>query len=370
MSFFFYLYILAAVLQCAYALLLFRRILLLPAAAELPVQDRQPVSIIICARNEATNLRLNLPAILAQRYSNDAGKALFEVIVVDDGSTDDTAGVLNHLRDTGSQFRVVVGPAAGQTGKKAALRAGCGAALHDWLVLIDADCRPASTRWLGLMVAPLAAGKEIVAGYGGYVAARGWLNAFIRLETIHTFFQYCSSALSGMPYMAVGRNMACTKAVMQKVQQTELWNKLPSGDDDLLVQVAGTARNTAVVCNRDAFTWSPAKNTFTAWVQQKQRHLSTGKYYKLQTKLLLAGYGISHAVLWLGFLTLFFSRFWYIVFPVMASRKIYWFLWGKLAVNLREQKIVYLLPLFDLAWMLYNFAFLPYITWKNKTRWK
>ena len=94
----FYLFLFAAVIQVGYALLLFIRVFSLPAAATpVSVQERLPVSIIICAKNEAANLRKNLPLILAQRYSNDAGIPLYEVIVVNDASTDDTEEVLKEL---------------------------------------------------------------------------------------------------------------------------------------------------------------------------------------------------------------------------------------------------------------------------------
>src|SRR6185312_16266737 len=103
-------------------------------------------------------------------------------------------------------------------GKKFALSYGVVYAKNDWLLLTDADCAPTSNRWLEQMVAPLAAGKEIVAGYGGYNKTWGLLNAFIRWETLHTFLQYSAYSLAGKPYMAVGRNLACTKDILLKAQ--------------------------------------------------------------------------------------------------------------------------------------------------------
>ncbi len=221
------------------------------------------------------------------------------------------------------------------------------------------------------MIAALANGKEIVAAYGGYYKTTGLLNAFIRLETLHTFLQYSTYALAGKPYMAVGRNLACTRAVLQQAQQSEIWNALPSGDDDLLVSIMGNADNIAIVCNEAAFTYSDAKTTWSDWIKQKQRHLSTGKYYKGDIKLLLGGYAASHAAMWLCFFVLLYTHCWAGVVAVMAVRCfIYWLLWTVTAYRLKEKKLIYLFPFFDIAWMVYNFAFLPYITWKNKKHWK
>ena len=373
------LFCLLAVIQCAYALYFFMRIFSLPAAAIKVKRGKKsppihPVSIIICAKNEAANLKKNLPAVLAQRYGNTVGKAMYEVIVVNDASDDDTAQVLKELEmQYENLWDVIIAKdePRNQPGKKYALSRGLAIASHNWLLLTDADCAPASDQWLEKMVAPLAEGKQIVAGYGGYNYKPGLLNAFVRWETIHTFLQYSTYAFAGMPYMAVGRNMACTKEVLLMAQQSEVWNVLPSGDDDLLVSIAGTGNNTVIVCEGQAFTYTDAKTNWADWVRQKQRHLSTGKYYKPAIKQLLGAYGISHAGLWLCFFVLLFSHYWMPVIAIMSVRcVIYWAIWLRTDMKLKGRKEVFLYPFFDIAWMVYNFVFFPYITWKNKKHWK
>jgi glycosyltransferase involved in cell wall biosynthesis len=370
---FYCLFILAATIQCVYVLYFFIRIFSLRATKPIAPEFSKPVSIIICAKNEAENLRKNLPLILSQQYYNEAGLVNYEVIVVNDNSTDDTANVLQEMELRYDHLWDVISGEEGRVlqGKKFALSKGVAHAKHNWLLLTDADCAPASDDWLAHMVAPLATGKEIVAGYGGYYAAKGFLNAFIRWETLHTFLQYSAYALAGKPYMAVGRNLACTKDILLAAQKSDIWNALPSGDDDLLVAIAGNAQNTAIVSNKSAFTRSEAKSTLADWIKQKQRHLSTGKYYKEGSKLLLGAYATAHAALWLCFFVLLFSGFRYVAIIVFSVRCfIYWSLWAMTASKLKEKKLVYLFPLFDFGWMVYNFAFFPYITWKNKQTWK
>ncbi len=360
--------------QVAYALYFFRRILSLPHTLALPAKDRRPVSVIICAKNEGGNLKQNLPVILEQRYSNEAGVSLYEVIVVNDASDDDTAHVLMGLEQYyGNLWDVIIpGDAVRDLkGKRYALREGVNAASYDWLVFIDADCVPLSDVWLEKMVAPLAGGKEIVAGYGGYHKEGGLLNAFIQWETMHTFLQYSTYILAGKPYMAVGRNMACTRQAFRTAVASPTWNALQSGDDDLLVSIAGNRDNVAVVCDELAFTITKSKATWGEWVRQKQRHLSTGKYYKTGIKGLLGLYGASHAGLWLAFFAMLFSHHPAFVISVMLIRcVIYWGLWAAAAHKLRGKSLIFLFPFFDIAWMVYNFALLPYITWKDKKNWK
>jgi glycosyltransferase involved in cell wall biosynthesis len=361
-----WIFISAIVVQCAYAVYFFIRIF--APSRKTPLAEPKGVSVIICAKNEAEQLRKNLPSVLSQKY---AGK--FEVIVVNDASTDNTAQVLQELEQQyDNLWDVIISPTEERTlqGKKFALSKGVEHASYDWLLLTDADCKPFSDQWLERMITPLGGGKEIAAGYGGYNRAPGILNAFIRWETLHTYLQYRTYAKAGMPYMAVGRNMACTKRVLQKAQQDPLWNALPSGDDDLLVRIAGTAHNTAVVTARAAFTYSDAKATWKEWAAQKQRHLSTGKYYKLHIKWLLSLYGITHAIGWICYFTLL-PFHWAAALLLMGIRcKVYWVLWSVMAGKIREKKLIYLFPFFDVGWMIYNFAFFPYIALKNKKTWK
>jgi len=82
-------FLLSVTIQVAYALYFFVQVFRIPIAAE-PSSAQKPVSVIICAKNEAANLLQNLPAVMAQRYINDAGIVLFKVIVVNDASEDNS----------------------------------------------------------------------------------------------------------------------------------------------------------------------------------------------------------------------------------------------------------------------------------------
>ena len=63
---------------------------------------------------------------------------------------------------------------------------------------------------------------------------------------------------------------------------------IKAGDDELFVNQVATRGNTAVVLNRDAFTWSQSKKTMKDWLLQRRRHLSVAPEYKQITKVRLA----------------------------------------------------------------------------------
>lgn len=302
---------------------------------------------------------------------------MFEVIVVDDASDDDTGAVLAALCLKHDHLRVVQVKPGEQRhfpGKKYAVSKGVAAADNDWLLFTDADCIPATAQWIDQMAAVFrnSGGAVKIAGsYGQYSAGPGMLNAFIRWETMHSFLQAFTYARSGMPYMAVGRNLAVHKALYAQVQDWDVWKTLPTGDDDLLVARTATGANMRMIVTPESFTISEPKHTWGEWWRQKQRHLSAGKYYRPRIKAYLGAYALTHTLAWLLFFVLLFTGpvFWAV--PLMVFRcGVYWYTWARMCRLLGEKKLAKWFPLFDPGWMIYNFAFAPYIFWKNKQQWK
>lgn len=245
--------------------------------------QQQPVSIIICAKNESINLKKYLPFIFSQKYT------VFEIIVVDDNSEDNTAQIIKDFQEENINLKYVYLSAEEKKlkGKRSALLKGVEAASYEWIVVTDADCRPQSNGWLRYITKPLYEGKELSIGLSPYKYEFGFLNALIRYETFYTALQYFSFASIGMPYMAVGRNMAYTKAFFRKSKMFYAENNTLSGDDDLLVNELATKNNFGLVWNFNGQVISEPKKTYSEWFQQKIRHYSAGKQYQKKHQLIL-----------------------------------------------------------------------------------
>lgn len=247
------------------------------------MRRRFPVSIIICARNEAENLRKNLPRILEQDYPE------YEVRVIDDASSDETSDILRdlqvkypHLRTTTIQENLHKRP-----GKKLALTIGIKGAAHEWVLLTDADCRPAGRKWLRTMQGNFTHETQIVLGIGRYETRKGLLNLVLRSETLFTALQYTGFAMSGIPYMGVGRNLAYRKSVFFNNKGFANHYELASGDDDLFVNEVAGRTNTRIEIRHESHTISEPKMSWREWYFQKRRHLTTGPRYRPSTRLLL-----------------------------------------------------------------------------------
>jgi hypothetical protein len=294
------------------------------------------------------------------------------VIVVNDRSTDDTGTVLAGFSEY-PHLRIVTIPAdavRNLPGKKFPLSKALEQARHDWIVCTDADCFPASDAWLHFMAAPLLKGKEIVAGLGSFVGNKGLLGDFIHYETTHTFLQYYSLTRARLPYMAVGRNLAATKEAFLKAQRSEVWAQLPSGDDDLLVQLCATKENMAVVAHPASATRSYPKTRWGDYLHQKQRHVSTGKYYSARTKLVLGAYALSHAFWWVALIACVIHDVKYAALALLVSMVVLITTFQYGGAWLRERTSIVGWLRFSFCWVLYNSVLAPYILWKTKQRWR
>ncbi len=316
--------------------------------------ERPPVSVLVCARNEAPRLRANLPALLRQAYP------CFEVLVIDDDSTDDTPETLQRLQQQFPQLRVLKTGPKTRPGKKAALEQGIRAARFESLVFTDADCRPAGPNWLAGMAAGLGENAEITLGYGPLRPAPGLLNRWARFETVQTAMQYFSCALAGWPYMGVGRNLAWQRPLFDRVGGFSGHAKLVSGDDDLLVNAAARRGNTRCCLAPETFVFSDAPASWAAWLRQKRRHLSAGKKYRRRHQLLLGLLAFSqilHYFLLPILLTTAFGTISVVFYAVrMASA---FLIYLKILGQLSERGLLFWWILFDAGLAVYYAAIAP-----------
>jgi hypothetical protein len=87
--------------------------------------------------------------------------------------------------------------------------------------------------------------------------------------------------------MGVGRNMAYRKSFFDKSKGFSKHLDIQSGDDDLFVNDFACRKNTSVCIGTESITTSEEKKTFSAFLAQKERHLSTSGRYKFSSKFIL-----------------------------------------------------------------------------------
>jgi len=351
---------------CVFSKLAFYR----PSSARfLAKAPQHKVSIIICAYNEAENLRKNLPEILEQDYPE------FEVIVVNDNSSDKTLDVLLDFKKKYPTLCVInrTYKKSHEVGKKFALAQGIETAQHELLLLTDADCQPATNQWLAQMQKQVASPIAIVLGYGPYFQYEedGFLNRFIRFETVYTAIQYFSFALWGKPYMGVGRNLMYKKTLYRKVDGFKSHEHVASGDDDLFINAIAHLNNTSINLDERTFVYSEPKRSWRSYFRQKSRHLTTSTSYRLQHQVLLGLLSASHFGHYAaGLVLLLLGAAPEIVLSVYALRMgIVTWLYARILRKLKESSLLLWIPVLDVAFLLYYLVLTPVLIFGKRTTW-
>lgn len=307
----------------------------------------QPVSVIICARNEEVNLTKHLPLVLNQNYPK------FEVIVVNDCSFDDSYEMMLRMQPDYPhlEIRNIVKNDNYEHGKKFALSIGIKAAKYDRLLLIDADCRPASANWLRLMQQNFSDKKQIILGFSPYERGKGFLNKVIRYDTFLIGVHYLTQALRGKTYMGVGRNLAYEKELFFANKGFASHMHILSGDDDLFIQEVATSTNVAIEIDIDAHTISAPKKTWGDWFLQKRRHWTTAVVYPASTRSFISTYFVSTGLFYLLLTVLgVFLYNWPILIAVFLVRLVVvMVVLGNCAKKLNEKPLVAYIPFLDLA---------------------
>ena len=301
-------------------------------------QNLEPISIVICAKNEDENLTEFLPKVLTQDYPD------FEVIVVNDCSWDNTENVIDEFAKIFPNLKKASIKEDGyyKHGKKFAILVGIKATAHNRMLFIDADCYPSSNQWLKEMAMGFDGPKEIVLGYGAYEKQKGFLNKLIRFDTFMIATNYLSGAIKGKAYMGVGRNLAYTRELFYKQKGFSNHYHINSGDDDLFVNQAATKENVNVVIDKNAITYSLAKKTFREWRLQKVRHLSTSPLYTPSSKTKLAFSYFSQYYFYFSLIALAFTLKTLLLIPIILLLKMIfqWIFLNKITKKLNEKDLL------------------------------
>jgi glycosyltransferase involved in cell wall biosynthesis len=360
-----YIFTIVVLINCCFYLLFSK--FSFSTSSEKNSKENFPVSLIVCAKNEAENLKSNIPFWLSQNYPE------FEIILINDASYDDSLEIMEAFAEKHSNINIVdvENNEAFWGSKKYALTLGIKKASHQRMILTDADCKPASNNWLQEMASQFSVEKQVVLGFGGYYKLSGLLNKLIRFETFMTAVQYFSYAKAGMAYMVVGRNLGYTSNIYYDNRGFMSHMDIPSGDDDLFVNEVATKTNTAICFSKDSFTFSEPKKTWKEWVHQKRRHISTAKHYQSKHKFLLGLYYVSQVLFWILSIVSFVFLDWKIPLAIVLFRLIIqYIILIKAAKNLDQKDLLYWLPFLEVFLIIFQFSIFISNSSSKPTSWK
>ncbi len=252
------------------------------------------ISVVIAAKNEATNISNLISSLSNQSYSKDN----FEVVIVDDNSTDNTFTVVKETIKEFDNFRVIKAENKLFKGKRGALDIGIKATTNPYILITDADCEP-EKEWINSFANGFEQ-NDFLFGIAPYSATNSITNLIARFENLRANIIVFAFAKRGMPYSTSARSLGFSKEAFNKIEGYKNTTETLSGDDDLLLREAIKSKlRIGIVSNSDAFVFSHTKEKISDYINQKSRHTSTSIHYSNKNKLLLSSWHL------LNFISLF-----------------------------------------------------------------
>ncbi|NLK49473.1 MAG: glycosyltransferase [Candidatus Cloacimonetes bacterium] len=199
---------------------------------------KRTVSVIVVGRNEAANLPTLLTSLVNQNYP----KELYEVIVADDDSEDDTEGVVRSYSDLGVNVHYikVKGRENVVSPKKQAMEIAIKASIGELILTTDADCIVPLT-WVSSMVEAFTDDISMVAGYSRTLL-KDWdqaslLHKYEHFDFAATYLVLGGGYTLGKSWACIGQNLAYTRRAWEDVGGFDQIRHLISGDDVNLMQL-------------------------------------------------------------------------------------------------------------------------------------
>ena len=348
-------------IQSCYHLGLYRN-LYLHSKKEKKETDTPPLSVIIVAKDAASDLQKNLPAILEQDYPE------FEVIVIYEQSADDNCeDVLKLLKEKFPHLHHSFIPDSARyiSHKKLGITMGIKASHYDWLVFTEPNCRPESNQWLRKMARNFTSNTDIVLGYSNYEKTKGWFNRKITFDTLLNSIRQLGRAIGGHPYTGCGRNLAYRKSLYYNQKGFSSHLNLQRGEDDLFVNQTANKGNTRVEVSLESCMRITAPHSKKTWCEDKLSYNMTSHYFKGISRYVMGFETCSRLLFFLAIIACLVYGIW---IQDWITVGIAFFLWlirfilllvvfRKTSIALGERKFYTTLLLFDWMQSIWNFRF-------------
>ncbi|MGD1044680.1 MAG: glycosyltransferase [Bacteroidota bacterium] len=244
-----------------------------PAASIQPI-----VTVIVAARNEEKSISQCLQSLVQQTYPVNK----YEIIIVDDGSTDKTAPIVRSFSERCTSIHLLslpVGAERGTSRKPLAIAEGISHATGEIILTTDADCI-APPRWIEIMVNHLEENIAFVAGPVAEQSSKNFLSQLERLEFLGLITTAAGLIGSGRPIICNGANLAYRKNAFISVGG---FGANGSSNDDESLMNRMVQRNIGRIVfapESDAVISTRSSDTITSFLKQRIRWANKRGHYE------------------------------------------------------------------------------------------
>lgn len=278
------------------------------------------VSILIAARNEERNIKATIECLLAQSYP----KALTEIIIVDDHSTDNTAEIIGSYENYGIKLLRLNELEVLNSYKKKAITEAINISNGELIVATDADCEMGAN-WLSTIVSFYESENVfLISSPVVYFKEKSVFEKLQTLEFLYLIGLGAASIGNKHPSTCNGANLAYKKDVFFELEGFKGIDDLASGDDELFLhKVAAKYPEKIGFCkSEEAIVYTEAQKTLSSFILQRKRWASKSTHYKKKSIVFL---GVSvwlfNVLLILSVITAFiYPAYWIFVFYYFGAK--------------------------------------------------
>lgn len=246
-------------------------------ACSIPTKTSVPITVLLTVHDQANELEMHLSSFLSQEFDND-----FQVVVVAEQGDSETEDVLKRYENDSRLYATFI-PSSSRymSKKKLAVTLGVKAAKHEWIIMTDAGCTPASPYWLRRMSKACNENNKLVLGYSNYTAETA---DFRRLEQLYTELYLMRMEENGIAYRTNSANLAFRKSVFLQGEGYRGNLHLLRGEYDFIVNKYAEKGSSALMVDRDAWI-TEDEPLQKKWLNKHLFYQETRKYLKRSTPM-------------------------------------------------------------------------------------
>jgi len=244
-------------------------------------QHNKSVSIIICSKNQAEQLKENLPFFLNQNYPN------FEIILVNDCSTDNTEEIIRVLQSKHSNLKTTNIPIDEKFNhnKKLALTIGIKAAKNDQLIFSNPNCKPVNENWLTNTINSIC--ENNYSGYSNFENKKGFLYNFMKYDLLMQSLKVSAFSSIRKTYAANGDNMGYSKTNFFSKKAFAGHSHFEAGYDHLALRKISSDSKVSSTLSYDTKTLISSTQAQVDWKKVNLNYYISRKFIPKGIRLLI-----------------------------------------------------------------------------------
>jgi cellulose synthase/poly-beta-1,6-N-acetylglucosamine synthase-like glycosyltransferase len=301
-------------------------------------------SIIIPFRNEAENLPDLLHSISQLNYN----KKLFEILLVNDDSDDDSVQIIKNYFENylDIDFTIIDAIRQSNSPKKDAITTAINKSQYPWIITTDADCA-LPEKWLQVYDAFIQNNKPVfIAAPVIFKNEKGFLKQFQQLDWMSLTAVTMGGFGQQKPLLCSGANLAYTKEAFKTVEGFQGNDTFASGDDVFLLQKMQKEFNSKVsfLNNTEVIVQTKPEDTWSDLWQQRVRWAGkTGKLPNILVRLIGVVVILMNILLLYSLMAIFFvSDNWVVLWVTFSTKFVVDALLSYKIANVLKQKTPFL----------------------------